>query len=127
MSAPTVTRPTGITILAVLAAISGIVGLLGGFVVTFGGTVLFGQAGTILGIALLALSALTLAFAWGAWTMQPWAWPLGVVIAAGQIVFAILWIIGGASALSQIVNIVVNGAILYYLNQPGIKSLFGRA
>ena len=127
MSAPTVTRPTGLTILAVLAAISGIVGLFGGFVVTFGGTVLFGQAGTILGIALLALSALTLAFAWGAWTMQPWAWPLGVVIAAGQIVFAILWIIGGASALSQIVNIVVNGAILYYLNQPGIKSLFGRA
>jgi hypothetical protein len=127
MSAPTVTRPTGITILAVLAAIGGIIGLFGGFVVTFGGTVLFGGAGTLLGLALLAFSALSIAFAWGAWTMQPWAWPLGVVIAAGEIVLAIVWIIGGASIFSEIVNIVVYGAVLYYLNQPTIKSLFGRA
>jgi hypothetical protein len=127
MSAPTVTRPTGITILAVLAAIGGVIGLFGGFVVAFGGTVLFGGAGTLLGLALLAFSALSIAFAWGAWTMQPWAWPLGVVIAAGEIILAIVWIIGGASIFSEIVNIVVYGAVLYYLNQPTIKSLFGRA
>jgi hypothetical protein len=127
MSAPSVTRPTGITILAVLAAIGGVIGLFGGFVVTFGGTVLFGGAGTLLGVALLAFSALSIAFAWGAWTMQPWAWPLGIVIAAGEIILAIVWIIGGASILSEIVNIVVYGAVIYYLNQPSIKSLFGRA
>ena len=37
------------------------------------------------------------------------------------------YIVGGSSISSQALSIVVDGAILYYLNQPGIKSLFGRA
>ena len=34
---------------------------------------------------------------------------------------------GGSSIISQAITIVLYGAVLYYLNQPGIKSLFGRA
>ena len=75
----------------------------------------------------LALAALSLAFAWGAWTLQPWAWPLGVVLAAGSIIYALVLILGGASIVSEAITIVLYGAVLYYLNQPGIKSLFGRA
>ena len=121
------TRPTGITILAVLAAIGGVLGLFGGFLVLFAGTVLFGGLGAILGLAYLAYAGLFIAFAWGAWTMQPWAWALGVAGAVFGIVLAILFILGGSSILNQAVGIVVDGAILYYLNQPSIKSLFGRA
>jgi hypothetical protein len=120
-------RPTGITILAVLAAIGGVFGLLGGFVIFLGGTVLFGALGGLLGLAYLAYAALLIAFAYGAWTLQPWAWALGVAVAAFGIILGVLFIIGGSSIVSQIISIVIDGAIIYYLNQPTIKSLFGRA
>ena len=64
---------------------------------------------------------------YGAWTMQPWAWPLGVAVAVFGIVLSVLSIIGGSGILSQVLGLVVDGGILYYLNQPSIKSLFGRA
>ena len=127
MSAPSAARPTGITILAVLAAIGGVVGLFGGFTVLFAGTVLFGGAGALLGIAALAYAGLLIAFAYGAWTLKPWAWPLGVAGAVFGIVLGVLYIVGGSDFISQIVGIVVDGAILYYLNQPAIKTVFGRA
>jgi hypothetical protein len=119
-------RPTGITILAVLAAIGGILGLFGGFVILFAGTVVFGGAGALLGIAALAYAALFIAFAYGAWNLLPWAWPLGVAVAIFGIVLSVLYIIGGQSIVSQVISIVVDGVILYYLNQPGIRALFGR-
>jgi hypothetical protein len=123
----TATRPTGITILAVLAGIGGVLGLFGGFVLLFAGTVVFGGLGAILGLAALAYAGLLIAFAYGAWTLKPWAWPLGVAGAIFGIVISVLYIIGGQSIGSQALGIVVDGAILYYLNQPGIKVLFGRA
>ena len=119
-------RPTGITILAILAAIGGVLGLFGGFVVLFAGTVIFGGAGALLGIAALAYAALFIAFAYGAWNLMPWAWPLGVAVAIFGIVISVLYIIGGQSIVSQIVSIVVDGVILYYLNQPNIRALFGK-
>lgn len=126
-SAAAAARPTGITILAVLAAIGGVFALFGGLVIFTAGTVIFGGLGAILGLAFLAYAGLILAFAYGAWTLQPWAWPLGVAGAAFGIVLAVLNIIGGSSIVSQIISIAVDGGILYYLNQPGIKSIFGRA
>jgi hypothetical protein len=120
-------RPTGITILAVLAAIAGVFALFAGLVIFIGGTVIFGGLGAILGLAFLAYAGLIIAFAWGAWTLQPWAWPLGVAGAAFGIVLAVLNILGGSSIVSQIISIAIDGGILYYLNQPGIKAVFGRA
>lgn len=120
-------RPTGITILAILAGVGGVLGLFGGFVLLFAGTVVFGGLGAILGLAALAYAALLISFAYGAWTLKPWAWPLGVAGSIFGIVLGVLYIIGGQSIASQALSIVVDGAILYYLNQPGIKALFGRA
>ena len=123
----TAARPTGITILAVLAGIGGVLGLFGGFVVLFAGSIVFGALGGLLGLAYLAYAALLVAFAYGAWTLKPWAWPLGVAGAGFGIVLSVLFIIGGSSIANQALSIIVDGAILYYLNQPGIKALFGRA
>ena len=39
----------------------------------------------------------------------------------------LLLIRGGNNILSFLITAVIYGAVLYYLNQPGIKSLFGRA
>jgi hypothetical protein len=124
----TAARPTGITILAVLAGIGGVFGLLGGFGVLFVGGVVASPAVVVLGLCALAYAGLLVAFAYGAWTLKPWAWPLGVAVAIFGIVVSILQVVlGGSSIFSQIISIAIDGGILYYLNQPGIKSLFGRA
>jgi hypothetical protein len=121
-------RPTGITILAILAGLGAIAGLFAGFTAFAVGSLLFGLSGAIFGLAWLALAGLSVALTWGFWNMLPWAWPLGVVLQAANIIFAlVLGVLGSAGIGSAIVPVIVGGGILYYLNQPGIKSLFGRA
>ena len=128
-------RPTGITILAVLSAIGGVLAILGGVaLIGLGGlgAAATGQAamfglGAVFGILALALGIASLAFAYGAWTLQPWAWTLGVVLQGASIVFAVVAIIGGSDISSQIIGVAIAGIILYYLMQPSIKAAFGRA
>ncbi len=128
MSAPASTRPTGITILSILAGLGGVFGLFGGFVVLGLGSAIFGGAGALLGLAILAYAGLSLALAWAFWTLKPWGWPLGVAVAIFGIVLAVLQLIGANSnIISTIISVGIDGAILYYLNQPGIKALFGRS
>ncbi len=128
-------RPTGITILAVLAAIGGVSALLAGFGLVFGGGVLMGTGSiggpvVLLGIAFLALGALGIALAYGFWTLMPWAWPLGVILELANLglIIATAAVSGNivGSLISQIIGIAVAVGILYYLNQPTIKTLFGR-
>jgi uncharacterized membrane protein (DUF2068 family) len=137
MSAPTpaTTRPMGITILAVLAAIGGFFGILGslaligigGFAAAATGSAgLFGLA-AIFGVVALVTGIASLAFAYGAWTLKPWAWPLGVALAIISIGLAVATIAGGGDITGQIIPIVIQAVILYYLFQPSIRSLFGRA
>jgi hypothetical protein len=133
--APASARPTGITILAVLSAIGGVLGILGGIALiglggvgaaTTGQAALFGM-GAIFGIIVLALGIASLAFAYGAWTLQPWAWPLGVAIQVINIIFAVVAVIGGSDIGSQIIGVAISAIILYYLMQTNIKAAFGRA
>jgi hypothetical protein len=135
MSGSTASRPTGITILAVLAAIGGVLGLLGGVALlglggiaagATGQAAYFGFAGLI-GIMSIVIAIASIAFAYGAWTLQPWAWALGMVLALASIVWSVVLIIGGASIFSQAITIVVYGVIAYYLNTPTVKTAFGRA
>ena len=136
MGAPTpaAARPTGITILAVLAAIGGVLSILagiaivgiGGFAAASSGTAAYFGLGAVAGIILLALGVLNLAFAYGAWTLKPWAWTLGVGLQVANLIWA------GLAALSgdvggQIISIAISAIILYYLFQPNIKAVFGRA
>ena len=132
---PTATRPTGITVLAVLAAIGGFFGILGGLaIVGFGGFMaastgtagLFGLA-AVFGVVALVTGIANLAFAYGAWTLKPWAWPLGVALAIISIGLSVATIAGGGDITGQIIPIAVSVIILYYLFQSNIKALFGRA
>jgi hypothetical protein len=133
--APATARPTGITILAVLSAIGGILGILGGIALiglggigaaTTGEAAFFG-VGAVFGVLALALGIASLAFAYGAWTLQPWAWTLGIILQGANIIFAVVAIIGGSTIQSQIIGVAIAGVILYYLMQPNIKAAFGKA
>ena len=89
------------------------------------GAVAFGGLGALLGLAFIAVAALYIAFCVGALQLKPWAWPLGVVGAVASIVLSVLQLLGGD--ISQVISIAIAGGILYYLMQPGIKAVFGRA
>jgi len=126
-------RPSGITILAVLAAIGGVLGLLAGLaLVGISGVAAAGNgplAGfiTVMGAIAILQSILLLAFAYGAWMLKPWAWTLGVVAEVIGLVLSVLFIINGDPITSQIVSIVIAGLVLYYLFTPAVKQAFGRA
>jgi hypothetical protein len=133
--APAAARPMGITILAVLSAIGGVLGILGGVaLIGLGGlaaastgTAAYFGLGAIWGVILLATAIASLAFASGAWTLKPWAWPLGVALAIISLALSALTVISGGDISGQIISVVIQAIILYYLFQPSIKALFGRA
>ncbi len=101
--APAAARPMGITILAVLSAIGGVLGILGGIaLVGLGGlaaastgTAAYFGLGAVWGVLLLATAIASLAFAYGAWTLKPWAWPLGVALAIISLALSALTVISG--------------------------------
>jgi len=137
MSAPSpaAARPMGITILAVLSAIGGVLGILGGVALiglgglaaTSTGTAAYFGLGAVWGLLILASAIASLVFAYGAWTLKPWAWPLGVALQIIGLALSALTVISGGDISSQIISVVISLIILYYLFQPSIKSLFGRA
>ncbi len=129
MQAPPATRPTGITILAILAAISGVLGILGGLAVIGLSGVLaatYGGFYSLIGFGILILSIAELAFAYGAWTLKPWAWTLGIAAEIVNIVLQVLWVTQGASIASIVISVVIALAILYYLDTPGVRAAFGK-
>jgi hypothetical protein len=126
-------RPTGITILAILAAIGGVLGIVGGLGVTLLGGLLsaytgvFGGLITIIGLAAIIVGVAQIVSAYGFWTLKPWGWMVGVGIAVANIVIAVLWYLAGSGISNQILSVVISAVILYYLWQPSIKALFGRS
>ncbi len=113
-------RPLGITILAVLA-------FLGGLLNLFTGIGIVGLL-PIYGLLLLIVGVAALAFGYGAWTGKPWAWTLGIGLYALNVVLQIIFlIIGWATITSIIIPIVIAAVIIYYLMTPDVKKFFGRA
>ena len=68
-----------------------------------------------------------IAFGVGAWMLKPWAWMLGLVLVGIGLVLSIVYILTGAGIGSQIISIVIDGVIIYYLMTPEVKKAFGRA
>ena len=131
-------RPTGVTILAILAAIGGVLGLLAGLAVVglggLAGGVVGGAAGAaiggfavISGLIVLVLAVLELVLAYGFWTLQPWAWQLGVILSAVNILIQILGVLGivfSSDLGGALISIIISGVIIYYLNQAEIRRVF---
>jgi hypothetical protein len=135
-------RPTGITILAVLAFIGGILGICGSLSGIVGGSFLGGLAASVgasnasaLGgliavysIVALAFAVADLVFGFGAWTLKPWAWMLGMVLFGLNIVFQLVALLAGWTTFgAALIPVVIGGIIIYYLLTPDVKKAFGRA
>ncbi|HYP40683.1 MAG TPA: hypothetical protein VEX13_10025 [Chloroflexia bacterium] len=125
-------RPLGITILAVVAFISGIIGILS-WLSRFFGKPFWGSGGAAIvngaydyWLVLFILSALQMVFGYGAWQLKPWAWTLGVARQIISIAFSVWFVFMGSSLIAQLLAILIALCILFYLFTPDVKRAFNR-
>ena len=104
-------RPLGITIIAIIMAIQGILGIIGGIVLLTGGA---GTGSVGIGLFTLILGVLYLILAWGLWTLQAWAFWTTVVIEVIALINGILGFVGGRPAVGWL-SIILPIIILIYL------------
>jgi uncharacterized membrane protein (DUF2068 family) len=119
--------------MAVLSAIGGVFGLLASLVLLGLGAAVSTASGLggglvfVAGIIVLAYSVLSLILAYGFWTLKPWAWPLGIGVQVLGIIQAVLQFMNDSTnVVSLVISLAIAGVILWYLNQPHVKSAFGR-
>lgn len=121
-------RPFGVTFLAVIWGLAGITYIIAGLqlttAVTFG-PVPAGQGTWLWGWLIVLTGVVFWAAAGAAWTLQVWAWQLGVFLAAWGLLQA-FFIALGAGTLSMAVAATAWPLLLmWYLHRDNIKAAFG--
>jgi hypothetical protein len=124
-------RPTGIAILAVAAAVLGVLAILaaGAWWNASEGLAWLPRihgGERLIALVLLAAGIAELVLAYGAWSLRPWAWMFGVVLEAVVIVLAVLQL-GRLEFVRHVVTIVIAGVALWYLSTPRVRNAFGRS
>jgi len=121
-------RPFGITVIAILALISGLFGLCWPTLVFTGSAFLgpiFGTVGIIAGIFLIVGPVLQLIFAYGAFKLSSWAWYLGLIASGITVLGVIINLFDGASFWSAIWGSTLSVIIFIYLLTSNVKKAFG--
>jgi len=131
---PPTVRPFGVTLLAALQILLGILELLGGLVVAFVTFVLpdmfphvrfFATRSMFGGLGLVAFAFVDFVLAYGLWTGKGWAW-------IGSLIFAVIGLVFSSLSLfmrprlGEGVALILDLVILYYLMQPRVQSYFGK-
>ena len=145
MTTPTV-RPGGVTAMAVVAAIAGVmdvlaglgnIGVGGGLLTDLGFGATLDSVMTVVGVALVAVGALGLAAGYGLWQLNDWGWQIARIWASVCIVVGLVGVglsLLGDSLVSTILALIAGSAVpailavivLWYLYQPHVKAAFGR-
>jgi membrane protein implicated in regulation of membrane protease activity len=128
-------RPTGITIIAVLMIIGGIILLFTGITPLFLGPLIsidsdsstseLGLLITIGGLVLVALGIASLIVSWGLLKGKGWARIITLIISIIAIIFAIISL-ASSSDLIHIIPVIVYGIIIYYMFTDKVKIFFSR-
>ncbi len=127
-------RPIGITIIVILEAVVSALLVFSGLVLVVLGPILgitlpeviqrplpgiVAAAFTVIfGIFILILGAAGCFIAWGLWTGQGWAWTVALVFMAVNIVINLFSF--------DIVGLIINALIAFYLWQPHVKAFYGK-
>ena len=137
-------RPTGVTIIAILNIIGGIVMLIGGLVLIAAGTFIpslppsalegsdlsgvplgfLGGGAIAVGAFIIALGIVSFIVAYGLMKGLGWAWTVTIVLSIISIISNAISIASGN--FGGIVSIIISGVILYYLYRPHVKAYFGK-
>jgi hypothetical protein len=124
-------RPTGVAVLAVAAAVLGVLAILaaGAWWNASEGIAWLPRihgSEKLVALVLLAVGLCELVLAYGAWTLRPWAWTFGVVLQIAVIVLAALQL-GRLEVARHILTIAIASVTLWYLATPQVKAAFGRS
>lgn len=124
-------RPIGITILAILAAIAAIFAIIHTLQMLHLFPIFLGPVSfftfDLLGAILWGILALI--WIWvtrGLWNLDPQAWLFVTVLAVLNLILAFIDIIGRSSFQAELPTILLNGIILIYAQTPGVKRAFGQ-
>lgn len=145
-------RPLGVTIVSILMIVNGIIFVGGGVWAAYfiptpppqltgdlsnltDGNQLSPQlsttiTGAIVGVVMftagiaIALGIASFVLSWGLLKGKGWAWIITVILAIISLVFSIIGLAG--ASIPNIIGIIINGLILYYMYRPDVKSYFGR-
>lgn len=120
-------RPFGVTIIAILIIIAGVISLFIGIGAVAIGP-LIGLVFVVIGAISLALGVAYLVMAYGLWKGKGWAWTISTIILFIGIVIDIISLPRRSTGdiVSSIVSIAINAVILYYLYRPHVKAYFGK-
>ena len=124
-------RPLGVTIIAILSFINGLLGLcVPGLVIIGGGigALFTGGLGLIVvcgGLLLAAGPLVWLLVAYGAWNQRPWAWGAGMVATGITVIGVVVNIINGVGILQAVASAPLSIVIFIYLWLPDIRRVFG--
>jgi len=125
------TRPIGVTLLAVGAAVAGIFEVwrtlvfLGIVNFTFvGKEVSFAQAQWGQAIWAIILAAIWFWIAEGFWNVRAYAWSFGIFISLFTLIFGFFAILGSTTFEEEFVPMLIAFLIFFYLNYPGVQKQF---
>ena len=137
-------RPTGVTVIAVLVIIGGILLLLAGIAGVAVGSLfissqIIGLGFVIIGAIILAVGIGYLVVSYGLLKGKRWSWTITVILLfIGIAIDVVSIIIFGSFAINMdtssflttnsgsIAGIIISVIILYYLYRPHVKSYFGK-
>ena len=128
------TRPFDITVLAVLQIILGILELLGAFALAFVSFVLpdmfphvrfFAPRSMFSGLGLVVFAFVEFILAYGLWKGKGWAWIGSLIFAVIGLVFSTLTLFM-RPRVGEVIALVLNLVIIYYLMQPRVQNYFGK-
>jgi uncharacterized membrane protein HdeD (DUF308 family) len=108
-------RPLGVTIIAILLVLAGVISLVGGLILLI----------ILVGFVFLALGIAYLVMAYGLWKGKGWAWTISLILSVIGIITGIVYITQDNLA-GGIASIIINGVIIYYLYRPNVKAFFGK-
>lgn len=122
-------RPTGITILAILEMLGGILSILSGLAfATLGGTLsgllgsgILGPISGIFGGVAIVAGLIYLAIGYGFFKGMSWSWWAGIILYVLGLIGSLLSILTVVAILPLAIYIL----LVYYMTRPGVKGWFG--
>ncbi len=122
-------RPFGITVIVILEVLSGILGLGGGLLVLSVSSMI--RFRVMLEIVLFALSVLFIAISgiqlflsYGLWNGRSWAWIWTLIFAIVGVMLTLIGLVGGH--FWNVVRLIGDALVIYYLNTPQVRTFFHR-
>ena len=127
---PKPSRPLGVTVLALLEMIFGVLLVLVGALVFGGASYLSAYTGTLLasvfafiGVIALIVGVFAILIGYGLWTGKGWAWTLAFVFTIIGLAFGLFSLL---SDLTNILGVAIDALIIWYLWKPHVKAYFGK-